>query len=197
MAKIVILITFAFLLGSVPVGAVIAKFKSIDLRKVGSGNIGATNVLRAMGRGPAIITLIGDILKGTISLVIARHFLHNLTMEGIVGLAAVLGHNFSVFLRFRGGKGVATSIGVLLAYAPKAAVVTILIWLAVVFVTKYSSLGAIVSFGFLPLSVYILAHSTEKLVVSVLMATLLIVRHSANIGRLIRGTESKIGAKAT
>jgi glycerol-3-phosphate acyltransferase PlsY len=190
-----LLVIGAVLMGSIPFGVLIARVKGVDLKKVGSGNIGATNVLRTMGKAPAVLTLAGDVLKGSIPVLAAKYLLNDLTMEGIVGLCAILGHNFSLFLRFRGGKGVATSIGMLLIYSPYAAVVTILIWLSVIFVTRYSSLGAVVSFGVLPLSVYVVDYAKEKLIVSVMITALLMIRHADNIYRLISGTEPKIGKR--
>jgi len=191
-----LLVFGAFFMGSIPFGVLIASVRGVDLKKEGSGNIGATNVLRTMGKAPALLTLVGDVLKGTIPVLAAKYLLHNLTVEGIVGLFAILGHNFSLFLRFRGGKGVATSIGVLLAISPYAAVATVVLWLAVISLTRYSSLGAIVSFGSLPLTVYLLDNSGEKLVVSFIIAALLMIRHADNIKRLIKGTEPRIGERA-
>jgi glycerol-3-phosphate acyltransferase PlsY len=193
--KVFLFLAGAFLMGSIPFGVLIAKVKGVNLKKVGSGNIGATNVLRTMGGAPAVLTLTGDVLKGSIPVLAAKYFLNDPTMEGIVGMAAILGHNFSLFLRFRGGKGVATSIGVLLIYSPFAALVTILVWLAVIFVTRYSSLGAIISFGLLPLSQYVFDYTREKLIVSLMIAALLMMRHADNISRLMRGTEPKIGKR--
>jgi len=193
--KLFSLILFAFLLGSIPFGVVVAKVYGVNLKKVGSGNIGATNVLRAMGKGPALLTLVGDVLKGSLAVVAGRYFLHSASLEGIIGLSAIVGHNFSLFLRFRGGKGVATSIGVLLIYSPKVGVLTAILWLIVMLVTRYSSLGAIVSFGVLPFGIYVLDYTQEKLIISVLIAFLLIFRHTDNIKRLLQGTEPKIGKR--
>ena len=125
------LIIVSFLTGSIPFGIIVARIKGVDLKKVGSGNIGATNVLRSMGKSPAALTLLGDILKGTLAVALGRHFGVGAWYEGLIGISAILGHNFSVFLNFRGGKGVATSLGVLLIYSPLAALCTIVIWLAV------------------------------------------------------------------
>lgn len=186
----------SFLIGSIPFGVVVARMRGVDLKKVGSGNIGATNVLRTTGRLPAFLTLAGDVLKGAVPVAVAKYLVNDLAIEGVVGLSAILGHNFSLFLRFRGGKGVATSIGVLLVYSPKAAVVTIFIWLAVIFFTRYSSLGAIVAFGVLPLTVYAADYSSEKLTTCLVMSALLMLRHTDNIKRLMDGTESKIGKRA-
>lgn len=193
--KVYVLILFAFIMGSIPVGLIIAKIKGVDLRKVGSGNIGATNVLRAMGKGPAIITLLGDMFKGFIPVYLSTYLLDDTFIRGITGLFAILGHDFSLFLRFRGGKGVATSIGVLLAYSPIVAILTILLWIIVVFLSRYSSMGAIVSFLLLPLNTYILDHSYDKLTISTLMTLLLLFKHRDNIGRLLSGKEPKIGER--
>ncbi len=194
--KLLLLMIIAFVIGSIPFGVIIAKLKGVDLKKVGSGNIGATNVLRTMGKGPAILTLAGDLLKGALSVAAGLYFLGDTIQSGIVGLSSILGHNFSLFLRFKGGKGVATSIGVLLFFSPKVAAVTIAIWLAVIVVFRYSSLGAIVSFGVLPFSIYLIDYSREKLIISLLMSGLLIVRHTDNIKRLIQGTETRAGRRA-
>lgn len=191
-----LLIVGAVLMGSIPFGVLIARVRGVDLKKVGSGNIGATNVLRTMGKAAALFTLTGDVLKGALPVLAAQYLLHDPTLEGIVGLTAILGHNFSLFLRLRGGKGVATSIGVLFVYSPCAAAATVALWLAAIFLTRYSSLGAIVSFGLLPVSMYLFDNSREKLIVSFMIAALLMIRHADNINRLIRGTEPRIGERA-
>ncbi|MEW6163385.1 MAG: glycerol-3-phosphate 1-O-acyltransferase PlsY, partial [Nitrospirota bacterium] len=164
------------------------------LKKVGSGNIGATNVLRSLGRWPAALTLLVDILKGTTVVAAGRYFGAGPFYEGLIGLSAVLGHNFSIFLGFRGGKGVATSLGVLSLYSPQTALFTFVIWLVVVLTTRYSSLGALVSFGLLPLNIA-LFDSKEKLLVAILMTALIIIRHRDNIRRLIKGTERRVGQR--
>lgn len=215
--KPALLIALAFILGSIPCGGIIAKAKGVDLKKIGSGNIGATNVLRSLGKGAALLTLLGDMLKGTAAVAIARAFvsdpwfytfsasgvgagiLQSITsspqaaLEGLVGLAAILGHNFSLFLRFRGGKGVATSLGVLVIYSPQVAILSLIIWLAAAFITKYSSLGAIVSFGLLPVNVFLFDPVGIKVLISAMITLLILVKHAGNIERLIKGTERKIG----
>jgi glycerol-3-phosphate acyltransferase PlsY len=196
MVKIALLIIFAFLSGSIPVGVIIAKVKGVDIKKVGSGNIGATNVLRSLGRWPAALTLLGDMLKGTAAVALGRYFEVGTLYEGIIGFSAILGHNFSLFLGFKGGKGVATSLGVLLFYSPFAVFITFIIWLVVVLSTKYSSLGALVSFGLLPLSIYVVDYSKEKLFVAFLITVFIVIRHKNNIQRLMKGTERKIGQRA-
>ncbi len=192
-----LLIAAAFVLGSIPFGIITAKVKGIDLKKVGSGNIGATNVLRSLGKWPAILTLLGDVLKGTLAVAMGKYAGVDPIFEGLIGLSAITGHNFSLFLGFRGGKGVATSIGVLLLYTPYAALLTVLIWSAVVLITKYSSLGAIISFTLLPLSVLLLdSHDRIRVIMSLLIALFIVIRHQENIRRLIKGTERKIGQRA-
>jgi len=190
--KIILLSVAAFIIGSVPTGLLIARLKGIDLKQKGSGNIGATNVLRTTGKWPAVLTLCGDILKGVAAVSLAKHFETGTLYEGVIGIFSILGHNFSLFLKFKGGKGVATSLGVLGMYSPLAALLTVFIWLLTVFITKYSSLGALVSFGFLPISM-ILFDTGEKFPVAVAMTLMIFVRHSDNISRLARGAEPKVG----
>jgi glycerol-3-phosphate acyltransferase PlsY len=194
MTKNIILLIAAFVLGSIPFGIITAKVKGIDLKKVGSGNIGATNVLRSLGRWPAVITLLGDILKGTLAVAIGKYSGVEPLYEGLIGIAAILGHNFSIFLGFKGGKGVATSLGVLLMYTPNVALVTLIVWIGVVLFTKYSSLGAIVSFALLPLNMMLFDFQDKtKFFISILISLFIIIRHKDNIKRLMKGTERKIG----
>jgi glycerol-3-phosphate acyltransferase PlsY len=194
MIKYILLFIASFILGSIPFGIIIAKAKGVDLKKVGSRNIGATNVLRSLGKWPAALTLLGDVLKGTAAVAIGRYFGVGPVYEGFVGLSAILGHNFSIFLGFRGGKGVATSLGVLGIYSPKTAIVTFIIWVVVVMLTKYSSLGALVSFGLLPINV-LLFDSKEKLFTAILITILIFMRHKDNIQRFIKGTERRMGQR--
>jgi glycerol-3-phosphate acyltransferase PlsY len=194
MIKYILLFIASFILGSIPFGIIIAKAKGVDLKKVGSRNIGATNVLRSLGKWPAALTLLGDVLKGTAAVAIGRYFGVEPVYEGFVGLSAILGHNFSIFLGFRGGKGVATSLGVLGIYSPQTALFTFIIWLLVVMFTKYSSLGALVSFGLLPINV-LLFDSKEKLFTAILITILIFMRHKDNIQRFIKGTERRMGQR--
>ncbi len=197
--RIILLIIFAFILGSIPFGVIVAKVRGVDLKRIGSGNIGATNVLRALGKGSAAITLLGDMLKGTVAVAIGMYLSVEPVYEGLMGLSAIFGHNFSIFLRFKGGKGVATSLGVLLIYSPQIAILTLIIWLVVVLVTRYSSLGAIVSFALLPLNVFIFETPEVKkikIIISAVITLLILLRHIGNIERLIKGTERKIGEQS-
>jgi glycerol-3-phosphate acyltransferase PlsY len=195
MVKELLLIIFAYLIGSIPFGVIFAGARGVDIRKAGSGNIGATNALRAAGRLPAALTLLGDLLKGTAAVALGKAFGLGTIGQGLAGLAAVAGHDFSIFLGLRGGKGVATSLGVLLIYSPPAGILTVIIWLMAVFATRYSSLGAIVSFAFLPIAILLVDFSPEKTAVALAMSTLLIWRHSDNIRRLRAGSERRIGER--
>lgn len=214
MDNLIFLFILSFFIGSIPTGAIIAKIKGVNLRNIGSGNIGATNVLRAMGKEAAIITLVGDIAKGIIPVFITRHLLSGIDIqtthfagidayitkpqiliEGVAGLFAILGHNYSVFLKFKGGKGVATSFGVILAVSPHVAVITATIWMFTLARSGYSSLSALLSFGLLPLSIFIADRSNEKIIITAIIAILIFIRHIPNIKRLINGTESRVFKK--
>jgi glycerol-3-phosphate acyltransferase PlsY len=187
---------FCFVMGSIPFGLLFTKRKGIDLRTVGSGNIGATNVMRAAGKGAAILTLLGDMLKGAAAVALGKVMGAEPLYQGVLGLSAVAGHDFSLFLKFRGGKGVATSIGVLLLYAPKAGILTIALWLATIAITRISSMGAIVSFALMPLGVFMLGYPPKVLYIAVMISALLIIKHRGNIQRLLKGTEGRIGESA-
>jgi glycerol-3-phosphate acyltransferase PlsY len=186
---------FGYLCGSIPFGIVLTRLaRGPDLRSVGSGNIGATNVLRTGRKGLAAATLVGDMLKGTAAVLIAYHFLGR-DYAMIAGVGAFLGHLFPVWLNFRGGKGVATYIGVLLGLDWTAALLFCAIWLAVAALTRYSSLAALIASAATPLFLWWRGSVREALVFAGLSA-LLWFMHRANIGRLARGTESKIGRKS-
>jgi acyl phosphate:glycerol-3-phosphate acyltransferase len=186
---------FGYLCGSIPFGILLTRLAGgPDLRSVGSGNIGATNVLRTGRRGLAAATLIGDVLKGTIAVLVTRHLLgHDFALVAAGG--AFLGHLFPVWLRFRGGKGVATYIGVLLGIAWPAAIVFCAVWLAIAAVSRYSSLAALIASAVTPVFLWWRGDTTEALVFFLLSAVLWIM-HRGNIGRLLSGTEGKIGARS-
>ena len=182
-----------YLLGSIPFGLVLTKLAGHgDLRRIGSGNIGATNVLRTGDKKLAALTLVLDALKGTAAVLIGARFGPDAAILG--GLGAFLGHLFPVWLGFRGGKGVATYIGVLLGLSWPAALVFCAIWLGVAVLSRYSSLAALVASAVTP---GLLAWSGEmRMAVLFLFFTLLLYwRHAENIGRLLRGEEGRIGAK--
>ena len=182
-----------YLLGSIPFGLILTKLAGHgDLRDIGSGNIGATNVLRTGNKALAALTLILDLLKGTAAVLIGARFGQDAALLG--GLGAFLGHLFPVWLGFRGGKGVATYIGVLLGLYWPAAIVFCAIWLLVALITRYSSLSALVASAAAP-CLLVVVGETRIAVLFLIFTLLLYWRHADNIGRLLRGEEGRIGAK--
>ncbi len=185
-------LVFGYGLGSIPFGLVLTRLGGTkDLRTIGSGNIGATNVLRTGRRGLAVATLVLDALKGTAAVLIAD-WIGGDGPAVLAGLGAFLGHLFPVWLRFRGGKGVATFIGVLLGLVWQAAIVFCIVWLGVAFVTRYSSLSALIASAVTPLLLWWDDYFQEAQLF-LLLAILLWLKHRDNIRRLMAGTEAKIG----
>jgi acyl phosphate:glycerol-3-phosphate acyltransferase len=189
-----IVIGTAYLIGSIPTGLLLGKAYGIDVRKEGSGNIGATNLYRTVGRKVGIITLIGDCLKGLLPVVIVKVSSLPPELAAWVGLAAFCGHVYSVFLRFKGGKGVATALGVFLALAPLAVAVAIALFAVCMVLWRYVSLGSITAAAAMPLAVYFLGGSRTVTAVTLVIAAIVIFRHHENISRLVAGTESKFKA---
>ena len=184
----------AYLLGSVSSAVVIARVMGLrDPRDVGSGNPGATNILRYGGKVAAILTLAGDILKGVIAVLIARALTTDDVVIVLTGFAAFLGHLFPVFFGFRGGKGVATALGVWLALNLWVGLALIGTWIAMAFLFRYSSLAALTASVMAPLYVAWLSPGAPYLAVMVVMSAILIFRHRSNIRNLLAGTETKIG----
>jgi acyl phosphate:glycerol-3-phosphate acyltransferase len=188
-------LVFGYLCGSIPFGVLLTRLTGgPDLRSIGSGNIGATNVLRTGRKGLAAATLVGDMLKGTIAVLVARYLLgEEFAIPAAVG--AFLGHLFPVWLGFRGGKGVATYIGVLLGVAWPAALVFGAVWLAVAALTRYSSLAALTASVAAPLFLWWWSGVADAEAFALLSA-LLWIMHRGNIGRLLSGTEGRIGGRA-
>jgi len=191
-----------YLLGSFPSGYLIGKvFKGIDIRNFGSGNIGFTNVLRAIGTFPALIVLIIDITKGIISVYLGFFFAQLVgidyqVMGGISGLTSIVGHNWPIFLRFKGGKGVAVTAGVFLALTPIPFLLSLLVMVGIIVLTRYVSLGSIVAAGSLPFFVFWLRNNARFYLFSSIIAALFILfKHRNNIQRLLVSKESKIGEK--
>lgn len=182
----------AYLVGSIPFGLILTRLAGLgDVRQIGSGNIGATNVLRTGRKGLAAATLLLDAGKGALAVAVARNF--GGEFAAVAALAAVLGHLFPVWLRFNGGKGVATSAGVLLAYNPPVALATIATWLVIALLSRYSSLAALTAAVLTPLWAWLFGpRAALPIVVVGVIALLVIARHAGNIGRLMRGAESKI-----
>ncbi len=197
MIRDVLLLVVAYLLGSVPFGVVVARAGGgVDLRRVGSGNIGATNVLRAVGKGAAALTLLGDIGKGALAVGLGCWFGVSPTVLAMIALAAVVGHLLPVFAGFRGGKGVATTLGVVVAAMPAVGGLLLLIWLAVAAIWRYSSLAALVASAALPVLAWSLDGRPPMVVLGVTLLLIVWVRHRENISRLRQGKEGKIGQRA-
>ena len=185
-----------YLLGSIPFGIVLTRLTGgPDLRAIGSGNIGATNVLRTGKKGLAAATLLGDMFKGTIAVLIA-HRLFGAEAALLAGLGAFIGHVFPVWLRFNGGKGVATYIGVLIALAWPIAAFFGLVWVAIAFATRYSSLAALVASALTPIALWLWALPSAAILFAIL-TVLLWAKHHANIRRLIDGSEGKIKLRSS
>lgn len=186
-------LAFGYLLGSIPFGLILAKLAGLgDIRKIGSGNIGATNVLRSGRKGIAALTLLADMLKGTFAVWLAGRYGPDPAI--IAGLGAFLGHCFPVWLKFKGGKGVATYVGVLAALAWKAALIFAGVWLATAAITRYSSLSALIATLAVPVALYWMG-DIQVAELFVLMSALVWLFHRENIARLLSGAESKIGSK--
>ncbi|MDD2308473.1 MAG: glycerol-3-phosphate 1-O-acyltransferase PlsY [Desulfuromonadaceae bacterium] len=194
MAALLIVIVAAYVTGSIPTGVLLGKAYGIDVRKEGSGNIGATNLYRTVGRRVGIITLIGDCLKGLLPVLLVKSSALPPEFAAWVGLAAFCGHVFSVFLKFRGGKGVATALGVFLALAPLAVAIAIAIFAVFMFFWRYVSLGSIAAATVMPLAVFFLGGNRTDTVVTLVIALIVIIRHHENIRRLLSGTENKFKA---
>jgi len=185
-----------YLLGSIPFGLIFTRLAGTqDIRGIGSGNIGATNVLRTGRKGLAAATLVGDLVKGTAAVLIAAA-LWGRDASLIAGLAAFIGHVFPVWLRFKGGKGVATYAGVLLAVAWPVALVLIAVWAAIAASTRYSSLAALIAGPLAPLLLLLWFGDRAAALMFAALTVLVYIMHRDNIARLLAGTESRIGAKS-
>jgi glycerol-3-phosphate acyltransferase PlsY len=206
-STLLIVAVVSYLLGSIPFGYILVRvFQGIDVRSIGSGNIGATNVARTGGKGLAIATLILDAFKGWLPVFLVLTLpvipssspaqLH--TVAAFAAIMAVMGHMFPVWLGFKGGKGVATGLGVFLALAPKIVLICLALFLVIVFFTRYVSLGSIMAAAVFPVALWFLARNlfpAPALAMCAGVATLVIIRHHENIGRLLKGTESRFGAR--
>jgi glycerol-3-phosphate acyltransferase PlsY len=214
-----ILIAFAaYLLGSIPTGYLVAKAKGIDIRSVGSGNIGATNAMRALGKPAGIFVLLLDLLKGFVAVAWLAPFVFNqfaptgfwvkpfdlaalnsiAHFTVLAGTCAVLGHNYTCWLKFKGGKGIATTAGVFLALAPGALVIALAVFILALLLTKYVSIASISAAVALPAAVWFLAPQNTLLgVVATALGVLAIYKHKGNIQRLLAGTENRLGKKVS
>jgi len=195
---IIVILISAYLLGATPVGYIITKLiKGVDIRTLGSGNPGATNVLRSVGAAAGIATFILDALKGYLAVVIAVKLTGNAHIYWwlLAGLCAVCGHIWTVFLGFKGGKGVATACGVFFALMPAATFAAFTLFLVVVYLTRYVSVGSICAAAFLPACAWLMHEPKIICAFATIVGILVIIKHKNNIKRLIKGIENKFGVK--
>jgi glycerol-3-phosphate acyltransferase PlsY len=192
----------SYLIGSIPSGLIIGKLRRVDIREYGSGNIGTTNVLRTLGARYGALVLIADVFKGVIAVLLARYIIGSPMSEMAAGFAAVAGHDWSLFLKFKGGRGVATSLGGILPmamWAPLSAVAGVVIFIALIALTRYVSLASIMGSlsAVVAMAVFMGMDRVpwEYLVYIVVVVALIIFQHRDNISRLLSGTESKLGQK--
>jgi glycerol-3-phosphate acyltransferase PlsY len=192
----ILLVLFGYLLGAVPVGYLVGRAFGVDVRRVGSGNIGTANVLRAAGKWAAIVTLLGDMLKGFVPVVLARALVGSEWLHAAVALAAVAGHCWPVFLRFKGGKAVATGAGTSIGLAPVVGLGLFAFWWVVVLLSRYTSLGAIAVMIVSPFAFALTGQPLPYVLYTVVGGALVLYRHRENARALLAGTERKVGQKA-
>ena len=195
MTGYIISILFGYLLGSIPFGLVITRMAGLgDIRKIGSGNIGTTNVLRTGRKDLALLTLLFDVGKAALAAVLMRTFFHSEVMGFVAGFSAVIGHNFPIWLHFKGGKGVASTLGMMLVLTPMTGILTCLTWLFMALIFHYSSLSALTALTLAPFYAYVFT-GRAAVICYALLGILSLWRHRANIKRLVLGQESKINFK--
>lgn len=209
-AGYIIVAVAAYLLGSIPTGYLAARAKGIDIRTVGSGNIGATNAFRVLGKPMGVFVLLADAAKGWLACACLSVWIGQLffaeemtqsdhlpvTLKIIAGLAAVIGHNYTCWLRFKGGKGIATSAGVLIALVPWALLIILTIWIVLFLATRYVSVGSVAAATTLPFATWFTTdHNLSLTIVTGVMGALAVYRHRGNIQRLRNGTENRINFK--
>jgi glycerol-3-phosphate acyltransferase PlsY len=191
-----LLIIASYFIGAIPTGVVLAwAFSGKDIRQEGSGNIGATNVTRVLGKKLGALTLVGDLLKGFLPVWVGSYLVSSLNVVCLMGCAAFLGHLFPVYLKFKGGKGVATALGVFLYLSPIVILVEIIVFVFVVGIWRYVSLGSLIAAASMPLLLVIIGSPKPVVLLSMAFALLIFIKHKANIQRLLNGTENKFGTK--
>jgi len=191
----------AYLLGSIPTGFLVARARGVDIRTVGSKNMGATNVFRVLGRGPGIVVLLVDALKGWGAISLTQYVIHSHYAYGgglneagapiVAGLFAILGHIYTCWLKFKGGKGIATSAGVMAALVPWALLISLVMWLVAFVATRYVSIASIAAAAVLPVATWFTMHDLMLTGVTSLVAVLAIYKHKGNVQRLRNGTENR------
>lgn len=190
-----IVLILSYLVGSIPFAYIFTRlWTGTDIREKGSGNVGSTNVLRTVGKGVALAAFAGDLLKGVFAAWIGFNY-GGYNLAAVCSVAAVIGHCWPVFLGFRGGKGVATSAGIVLFLAPQVFAVLIILFIIIVALSRYVSLGSVLIAALLPLALFLFHKPSAIILMSLIMALLVIFRHRENIKRLSNGTEGKIGKK--
>lgn len=203
--KIILVLIIGYLLGSLNTSIIVSKFYGTDIRKHGSGNAGLSNTLRTLGKTAAVLVLVGDVLKGVISFLIGSFIANavpatvSLSFVGIGGMlggiAAIVGHNWPIYFGFKGGKGILTSFSVVMMMDWKLGLILLGLFLVIVALTRYISLGSIIACVVFPIGAYIKGNGIVFTIFATILAILAIARHSANIKRLLDGTETKLGAK--
>jgi glycerol-3-phosphate acyltransferase PlsY len=193
-----ILLILSYFLGAIPFGLIIGKaWRGIDIRDHGSGNIGATNVFRTLGPGPGTVVFTADVLKGLLPVIAARHISPGVAWLAVAsGMVAILGHTLSVFLKFKGGKGVATSLGVAIGLAPVIAAIAFGFWVVIFAITRYVSVASMLASLSVPVMMWATDCPIEYRVFGMLVAAYVIVKHRSNIVRLMQGKENRFGRKA-
>ncbi len=193
--KYLLIAIWGYFLGCIPSGLLVGRlFCNIDIRQYGSKNIGTTNMFRILGPKPAALVLLADMSKGMLAVFIARYLIGSEPALLLGGIAAIMGHNYSFFLGFKGGRGVATGLGVILVLMPEVTSVVFLVWAAIVYFTRYVSLASVVAATLVPFLTWYFSYSWAFFAFAVLAALFIIIRHKENIERLLKGTESKIKA---
>lgn len=185
----------AYLLGSIPFGYLIARIWNIDIRRKGSGNIGATNVFRTIGPLAGSLVFLLDLLKGALPVLLAKQLTANPWLVILVGIATVLGHTYPIFLKFKGGRGAATGLGFLLAVAPDIFIGALILVILIILLTRYVSLASIITSPLVTLAFFLLKRPLPYGLIAALVSVIIILRHIPNIKRLLAGTESRIGVK--
>jgi len=205
MQMIYLFVIISYLVGSIPFGLILSRVAGVDIRKQGSGNIGATNVTRLLGKKLGILTLLGDVLKAVIPMLAAHWYFVNAGIElsprdldrlvSLCGGAAFLGHIFPIYLKFKGGKGVATALGVFLVVEPVAVLISLFIFVAVVYFSGFVALGSLLVAALMTLWIWLLGGSPNHVLLAFLIGVLIWIKHADNIKRLMEGTEQSMKKK--
>jgi len=190
--KLILVVVISYLVGSIPAGYLVARWQGVDIRRQGSGNIGATNVWRSMGTRAGLLVLVADVLKGVVAVLLGRYVIGG-NAELLTALATLAGHSWPVFLGFQGGKIIATTLGVFILLDPLVMVLGLGIWILVVAFSRYVSLGSVLAMASLPVWMVAMSRPWTEVVFSVVVAGIAVYKHLPNIRRLLAGTESRIG----